>query len=323
MSASIDERVAWELVRALSPLSAEGAAEAAPGSAEGAGGAAPGAPEAAAPSRVRAASGAWIDVAGDGSWTASAETTPAARDLLDLYLPVRLPRDLVIGQLGQSLDGRIATEGGSSHYVTGPKDIERLHRLRALVDAVIVGAGTVELDDPRLTVRLVEGPSPARVVLDPSGRLDGTRRVFAKDAVRTIVVRREGAAEGAASADPATRAEAAGAARPAETAPYEELAVPATGGDELDLEALLRALRARGLRRLLVEGGGVTVSGFLRAGLLDRLHLTVAPILIGSGRPSITLEPIESLDRALRPACRRFTLGEDVLFDLDLRRSSA
>ena len=72
-----------------------------------------------------------------------------------------------------------------------------------------------------------------------------------------------------------------------------------------------------------VEGGGVTVSRFLQAGLLDRLHLTVAPILIGSGRPSISLESISTLDHALRPACRRFTLGEDVLFDLELRAPRA
>ena len=120
---------------------------------------------------------------------------------------------------------------------------------------------------------------------------------------RTIVVRSEGG--------------------DASSAAYEELLVPATERGGLDLETLVTALGARGLRRLLVEGGGVTVSGFLRAGLLDRLHLTVAPILIGSGRPSVTLEPIESLDRALRPPCRRFSLGEDVLFDLDLRRPPA
>ena len=98
--------------------------------------------------------------------------------------------------------------------------------------------------------------------------------------------------------------------------------MPWSDRDGFDLVALLERLRARGLRRILVEGGGVTVSRFLREGLLDRLHLTVAPLLIGSGRPSITLAAIASLDDALRPACRRFTLGEDVLFDLDLRSVS-
>jgi len=215
--------------------------------------------------------------------------------------PIRLAEDLVIGQLGQSLDGRIATEGGASHYVTGPKDIERLHRLRALVDAVIVGTETVLHDDPRLTVRLIEGPNPVRVVLDPSGRLDAARRVFAEPGGETLVVRRVGADTGAG--------------------PHEELQVPWSEENGFDLVALLDALRGRGLRRILVEGGGVTVSRFLQAGLLDRLHLTVAPLLIGSGRPSITLDPIGRLDQAIRPRWRRFPLGEDVLYDLDLRAS--
>jgi riboflavin-specific deaminase-like protein len=255
--------------------------------------------------RVRLDADVWLDVHADGSWEASGEVSDAARDVLDIYLPVRLPAELVMGQLGQSLDGRIATEDGASHYVTGQEDIERLHRLRALVDAVIVGAATVAYDDPRLTVRLADGPNPVRVVLDPSGRLDAERRVFSEPAAPTLVVRRgeEGTSGGEAH--------------------HEELGVPWSDRDGLDLVALLERLRARGLRRILVEGGGVTVSRFLQAGLLDRLHLTVAPVLIGSGRPSITLDPITSLDEALRPACRRFTLGEDVLFDLDLRSRAA
>ena len=81
---------------------------------------------------------------------------------------------------------------------------------------------------------------------------------------------------------------------------------------------MLEALRTHGLRRFLVEGGGVTGSRFLEAGLLDRLHLTVAPLLIGSGRPGITLPPIETLDQSLRVRCRHVPLGDDVLFDLDL-----
>ena len=83
--------------------------------------------------------------------------------------------------------------------------------------------------------------------------------------------------------------------------------------------AVVRALRARGFRRLLIEGGGITVSRFLQADALDRLHITVAPLLIGSGPPALTLDPIDSLSDALRPRCRQFRLGDDVLFDLDLR----
>ena len=281
MSAPIEEGTAWDLVRAVVPGSAP--------------------PGTSVRVALGSASDVWLDLDATGSWEASSEVTGAARDVLDIYLPLQLAPDFVMGQLGQSLDGRIATEGGASHFVTGPMDIQRLHRVRALVDAVVVGATTVAQDDPRLTVRLVEGPNPVRVVLDPSKQLDAGRRVFSEPAARALVVRRHAAAEGASERK------------------AEELHVPWSEPEGLDLRALLEQLGALGLRRILVEGGGVTVSRFLQAGLLDRLHITVAPLLIGSGRPSITLAPIQGLDEALRPACRRFTLGEDVLFDLDLR----
>ena len=246
----------------------------------------------------------WLELSESAGWDLSAPPTPAARDLLDLYLPLTSGPDFVIGQLGQSLDGRIATVSGRSDYITGPEDIRRLQRLRALVDAVIVGAGTVALDDPELTVREVDGENPVRVVLDPDGRLGEDRRVFSDGAARTLVVRR-------------ATAPASGPPTPGDGP--EVLTLPASGPEGFEPAAVLEALRARGLRRVLVEGGGVTVSRFLEAGLLDRLHLTVAPLLMGSGRAGITLPPIETLDQSLRPRCRHVPLGDDLLFDLDLR----
>src|SRR5687768_17932224 len=118
VSPSIDEETAWRLVRALRPgLGAEGALIRVPHDPR---------PD------------VWLQVEASGAWATSAAVTPAARDLLDLFLPLQLQADLVVAQWGQSLDGRIATEGGQSHYITGPEDIQRLHRLRALVDAVVV-----------------------------------------------------------------------------------------------------------------------------------------------------------------------------------------
>jgi riboflavin biosynthesis pyrimidine reductase len=114
----------------------------------------------------------WLQVHASGRWETSVEVDAVAHDVMEMYLPLQLQADLVVAQIGQSLDGRIATESGHSHYVTGRADIRRLHRLRALVDAVVVGARTVASDDPRLTVREVEGDNPVRVVLDPDGRLD-------------------------------------------------------------------------------------------------------------------------------------------------------
>lgn len=253
----------------------------------------------------------------DGGWSTSAFVTDGARRVLDLYLPLRRAPSWIVGQMGQSLDGRIATESGHSHYVTGPEDIRRLHRLRALADAVVVGAGTAASDDPRLTVREADGPNPVRVVLDPGRRLDAGLRIFTDGAAPTLRIV-------GSEADPPTRHphEPGRAPAPSEGLgdhESEEVALALEEAWGLHPARIVEALRARGLRRILVEGGGVTVSRFLEAGLLDRIHVTVAPLIVGSGRPAFTLEPVATLGEALRPACRTFPLGEDVLFDLDLR----
>lgn len=242
----------------------------------------------------------WLQVEDSGQWESST-ATDAARTLLDVFVPLAVPANLVIAQIGQSLDGRIATHTGHSHYITGPDDIRRLHRLRALVDAVVVGAGTVATDDPHLTVRHVEGRSPVRVVLDPRGRLDRRRHVFTDGAARTILVTLSPAGAGLSVEGDVIR-------------------MPGNADARLPPRAILDALRALGFRRILIEGGGATVSGFVQADAVDRLHVTVAPMVIGSGRPGLALERIDSLDHALRPACRIFRLGEDVLFDLDFRQ---
>jgi riboflavin-specific deaminase-like protein len=241
----------------------------------------------------------------DGGWAAVPSGPAGVVDLLELYLPV-LPRcdtdAFTVGHLGQSLDGFIATPGGDSRFVTGPENILHLHRMRALSDAVVVGAQTVAADDPRLTTRMVPGDSPVRVVLDPRRRLSARLGVFVDEAAPTLLVCAEGL-EG--------RTPRQGAAK--------VVGVPVTGG-RLELDVLLSRLRERGLRRLFVEGGGLTVSAFLTAGLLDRLQVTLAPLVIGEGRRGLTLPPPAALRDCLRPACRLFRMGADVLFDCDLRR---
>ena len=106
---------------------------------------------------------ALIEITSDGTWTARLPLADAGAELLDLYLPLALARrerPLTVAHLGQSLDGRIATANGASCYVTGPENLTHLHRMRALCDAIVVGAGTVECDDPQLTTRRVPGSQP-------------------------------------------------------------------------------------------------------------------------------------------------------------------
>lgn len=241
-----------------------------------------------------------IEVARNGSWTAKVPVPQTSAELLDLYLPMALAhrqRPFTLAHLGQSLDGRIATVCGASRHINGPENLTHLHRLRALCDAILVGAGTVECDDPQLTTRRVSGPQPVRVVIDPQRRLSDERYLFQDQTTRTLLV----CAEGLADQPVPGHAEVMG--------------IPHDGQYHLPLQEILRRLRERGWFGLFVEGGGLTVSNFLKAGLLDRLQIAVAPLIIGSGRSSITLPAIEDLSQGLRPRHRRYVMGEDVLFD--------
>ncbi len=124
-------------------------------------------------------------------WCAAVPADDPRRDLLDLYLPIssaNASRPIIVGHLGQSLDGFIATSSGDACFVTGPQNILHLHRLRALCDAVIVGARTVENDNPRLTTRLVSGDNPCCVVLDPNRRLADSHHVFSDGDATTVRV---------------------------------------------------------------------------------------------------------------------------------------
>src|SRR5580704_8631494 len=137
----------------------------------------------------------------DSSWKLIPKTfrgaeSPLPQPWQDIFGPLRSGRidDLVlVGQCGQSIDARVATPSGDSHYINGEAGLDHLHRLRALVDAVVIGVGTAIADDPQLTVRRVAGPNPARVVIDPQARIAPGARLLAEDGVRRLVVVAEGA----------------------------------------------------------------------------------------------------------------------------------
>ena len=200
-------------------------------------------------------------------------TAPADCPLWKLYAPIaesRAEPAFVIAQLGQSLDG-----------------------LRALVDAVVVGVGTVIADDPQLSVREVEGPCPARVVIDPNFRLPKGARMLCESGGPIYVVQAEARARGPG---------------------VEPIVTPRTGA-AIAPGDIVAALAARGFKRILIEGGAATVSAFLAAGAVHRLHLSIAPMIIGSGPVGINLPPIDELDGALRPTTVTHQLGDDVVFD--------
>ncbi len=222
-----------------------------------------------------------------------------AGELEALYGPlctVAPGQSFAVAHLAQSLDGRIAAANGASRWISGEEDLCHTHRMRALADAVVVGADTVLHDDPLLTVRRCSGSHPVRVIIDPERKLESHHKVFTDRSARTIVI---------AAAD---RKNGRGA-------PDAEIIELPREGSVIAPAAIKQALARHRLHWLFIEGGGVTISNFLRDGCLDRLQITVAPLLLGSGRPSITLPPITEPGLGLRPQMRRLSLGADTLFE--------
>lgn len=234
----------------------------------------------------------------DGSWELHRQPADVeVADLLGSLLPLCHPvnRSLVYAQVGQSLDGRIATVTGASHYINGCDGLDHLHRLRAISDIVVVGAGTADSDNPQLTVRRVDGDNPDRAVIDPRRRVSPEQVVFDQAAAPTF--------------------------RLVGDAPCQADEIQVTGESSSVTPAdIIRCLQARGYRRIFIEGGSQTVSRFLHAGCLDHLHLIVAPMIIGSGIPALQLPEIDELDGALRPETVPFRLGSDYLFDMRFRQ---
>ncbi len=187
---------------------------------------------------------------------------------------------VVVGQIGQSLDGRIATPTGHSHYINGPAGLAHLHRLRALVDAVVVGVG--HCDRRRSATH-----GSARRRPQPGAGGDRPQRPAAGQ--------RQAARRGWRPPPDRDRS------RTRRCLPASKSSRCRKRTDGIEPAAILAALAERGLRRILIEGGADTVSRFLAARCLDRLHVVVAPIILGSG----PLRPRAAADRAGRSGVAR------------------
>ena len=197
------------------------------------------------------------------------EESAAMNEAFNKYIVSKRP--FVTLKTALTLDGRIATHAGHSKWITGPAAREAVHTLRHRHAAIMVGAETVLADDPELTTRLsVPGLHPVRVVVDSRLRLPETARVL-NGAAPTIVLTTERADEGA---EARLRALGADVARCGE-------------GPRVDLAEAMRLLGERGISSVLLEGGGVLNGAMLQAGLVDKLALFYAPIIVGGeGSPS-------------------------------------
>jgi diaminohydroxyphosphoribosylaminopyrimidine deaminase/5-amino-6-(5-phosphoribosylamino)uracil reductase len=186
----------------------------------------------------------------------------------------------------QTLDGRVATATGESKWISCPDSLRFAHEMRAAHDAVIVGAGTVCKDDPRLTVRHVPGPSPLRVVVDSTLRTPPRAAVLADGAASGTVL----AVTDRAPTERRERALSSGAT---------VLGLPSGLDGRVDLRALLEKLCALGVGSVIVEGGATLITGFFKARLVDRLAVCLAPKILGEGLQAVGDLGIRELSRSL------------------------
>lgn len=220
---------------------------------------------------------------------------------------VTLQRPFILLKIAQTLDGFIAPQRGTSRWITSPESRAVAHELRAQCDGILVGAGTVRKDDPSLTVRDAEGPSPRRVILTSTLDLPA-RAVVLNDAdrERTIVLTTARAAR--ENAEDAERIRRRG---------VEIVELRSGTKGMLTLAAVVRALHERGIRSLMVEGGAAVYSQFLREGLADRIELFIAPKIIGAGESAFSgIRPLHMADAHHWTIADTVRRGDDVHLSL-------
>jgi GTP cyclohydrolase II len=219
--------------------------------------------------------------------------------------PRRAPRPPVTIHYAQTLDGRLATRTGDSQWISAEPSTRFAHGLRASHAAIMVGAGTVIADDPRLTTRLVSGPSPVRIVVDSTLRLSPSAMVVTDAAAPTML----------ATTDRATKERR----RSFTDSGADVLVLPATRDGRVDLGALLDELGRRGLDSLLVEGGAGLITAMLREHRVRRLIVSIAPMIVGAGIEAVGDLNVVRLRDALAFRRASFSqVGPDVIFDGEL-----
>ena len=230
---------------------------------------------------------------------------PAPPDVTRLLGVIDPPpgRPYVVLKYAQTLDGRIATRTGDSKWISGEAERRISHALRAAADAVLVGVGTVISDDPRLTVRMVPGVSPLRVVLDSTLRIPPSAAIL-EDEAPTLVL---------------TTARSADAGRAALRSRQVTVQVVREGPGGVDLGHALALLRELGVRCLLVEGGAKVITSLLRGGFIDRLVVSVSGTIVGRGTEAVGDLDIDRVADGVRLGNRTVhTTDEDILIAWDV-----
>ena len=244
------------------------------------------------------------EVMTDSGWPAM----PLAVDTTELIGNISRhdTRPYVVLKYAQTVDGRIATSTGDSKWISGEGERRISHALRAACDAVLVGVGTVLQDDPQLTVRMVPGATPARVVLDSTLRVPQTARMLEPDAP-TIILTTE-------RSDPRRR----------ELLRRRHVGVQVlpSGPEGVDLDAALAMLRQAGVHTLLVEGGAKVITSMLAGGVVDRLVVGVAPTIIGQGMEAVGALGTTRVKEGIALRNRSMhVLADDVVFSWDVAPS--
>ena len=210
-----------------------------------------------------------------------------------ILLPIlMLKKKFYIGQIGQSLDGKIALLNGNSHYINDKNSISYLHSLRSICDAVVVGVNTIRKDDPLLTTRAIKGPNPQRIIIDPSLKLTNKYKVF-KDGMPNIIFTHSKLNK-----------------KFNNTQIYK---LPERNFTNLIYQNINRL----GYKLVLVEGGSKTISKFLENKLLNIMQFIIAPTIIGSGINSINIEPITNLKNVIRTKNNIFKFGKEIIVSLE------
>jgi diaminohydroxyphosphoribosylaminopyrimidine deaminase/5-amino-6-(5-phosphoribosylamino)uracil reductase len=212
-------------------------------------------------------------------------------------------------KFAQTLDGRIASASGASRWVVAsPETLKIGHKLRAENDAILAGIENVLLDDPELTLRLVKGRSPTRIILDSRLRIPLNAKVLAnQETARTLV-----ATTPAAPKEKAAALKAKG---------IEVVTVPADEAGRVDLKKLLKMLGERQITSLLVEGGGEVYTSFLKLGLVDKITAIIAPKILGRGRDTVRDLQINDINKAIPLVYDKvYRSGEDIVMEIKPKR---